>query len=528
MKKTILTILSVIALIFIIQACKTYYFRANYQDTNSLIHETNNLQTKPFLKAHLKNGNVYILNNSWEIDTSLNIVSGIGIKYDFNRNQTYQGSIDIPIDSVVIFETNKKIDKPESGRITALSILAGLDVAIGIICIINPKACFGSCPTFYINDSNNLHFADAEGFSNAISPSMEYGDIDALQPMKIKQNEFSITMKNEALETHCIREAKILAYPIQKGERVFQTPSSEFYLCKNIYSPISALASEGDILHLLNFPDHIERFSLSDENNLLSKEEIYLTFNNINNPGLILNFRHTLMTTYLFYSALGFMGDHVSDVFAILETDEKKRNDFDATTKALGGIDCYLWNDKSRQWEFQSTWNESGPIAINQQIIPLKHLPGEENIKIKLVLNKGFWRIDYAALTNLEKQIDPIAILPSSIFNNGKIDNVALNQLNHPDQYLISMPGSDYEINFKMPRNDTEYELFLYSKGYYLEWMRTNWIKEKDLNKLKQMVFQPELFLKEEAKNFKLYESTMEKEFWDSKIDANCFSFFEN
>jgi hypothetical protein len=128
----------------------------------------------------------------------------------------------------------------------------------------------------------------------------------------------------------------------------------------------------------------------------------------------------------------------------------------------------------------------------------------------------------------LEKQIDPIEILPSSIFKNGKTDNVALNQLNHPDQYLISMPGSVYQINFKMPRKDTEYELFLYSKGYYLEWMRTNWIKEKDLNKLKQMVFQPELFLKEEAKNFKLYESTMEKEFWDSKIEANCLSFFEN
>ena len=98
-------------------------------DTNSLIHGTKNLQSKPFLKAHLKNGDVCILKEIWEIDTALNIVNSKGTKYDFNRNQTFQGSISIPIDSVAVFETNAKIRQPEVGRIIALSILTGLNVA---------------------------------------------------------------------------------------------------------------------------------------------------------------------------------------------------------------------------------------------------------------------------------------------------------------------------------------------------------------------------------------------------------------
>jgi hypothetical protein len=293
-KKIILYILTISAVIFGTQACKPYYFRSNYKDSNSLIHGTKNLQTKPFLKAHLKNGDVCVLNDSWKIDTTLNIVSGNGIQYDFNRRQTFQGSINISIDSVAIFETNAKILKPEDARIAALSLMAGLDVVVGVFCLTNPKACFGSCPTFYINENDNFHFADAEGFSNAISPSMEYYDIDALNNHRITNNIFSITMKNEAFETHCVKNVKILAFPLKDGERVFQSPTNDFYLCESNYSLSLAKADEGDITTLLKNQDRQERFSLSDANNLSSKEEVYLTFDNVkstDNLGLILNFR---------------------------------------------------------------------------------------------------------------------------------------------------------------------------------------------------------------------------------------------
>jgi hypothetical protein len=293
----------------------------------------------------------------------------------------------------------------------------------------------------------------------------------------------------------------------------------------------NAKANEGNITTLLKNPDQEERFSLSDKDNLNSKEEIYLNFENVNNSkdlGLILHFRQTMMTTYLFYSAMGYMGDNVSEFFARLETDEKMRNKFDATTKDLGGIDCYIWNENTKTWMAQTKINETGPIAINKQFIPFHNPQAGAKVKIKLVLNKGLWRLDYTALTNIKKQVKPIELSPVSIYNKGKFDNKALYEINAPEKYLISMPGSEYKFNFNLPSNNIKHEFFLYSKGYYLEWMREHWIKDKDLLKLNQMVYNPKKFLKQEAKNYKQYESKMEQEFWNSKINTKTFSYYEN
>lgn len=534
MKKLILYTPIMLALFIGAQACKInniHYFRSNYNDANSLLHQTEKLATKPFLKAHLKNGTVCILTNSWEVDTIRNLVTGHGTQYNHNRIQTFEGAMLIAIDSVAIFETNVKLDAPELGRVGALTILTGVNVVVGLYCLTNPKSCFGSCPTFYINENDDFHYADAEGFTNAISPSMEYADVDAINVVSAQSEVFSITMKNEALETHCVKDVKILAYPLESGQRVYQTASNDFYLCNNTFLLSNASAPEGDVTALLKHPDRNERFSLADANNLNSKEALFLTFDLDTDDaelGLIINFRQTLMTTYLFYSAMGYMGDHVGDIFSILETDENKRNTFDATTKVLGGIDCYILNETTNKWELQGSFNETGPIAINRQFIPIQNKAANSTVKMKLVLNRGLWRVDYVALTKIKQQIVPIELTATSIYNKGKEDNASLAQLNDPSKYLISMPGSAYTINFNLPSANAAYEMFVYTKGYYLEWMRENWLQDKNLLKLNQMVDHPKTYLRQEAKKYKPYEATMEQEFWNSKIDTKRFSYHDN
>jgi hypothetical protein len=527
----ILSVCCLLAGIFIFQSCsKTHLFRSNYDDVNSLIHETGNLETKPFLKAHLKNGDVYILQDTWQVDTTTNMVSGFGSKYNYNRQLEFTGVQSIKIDSVSIFETNIKLNKPESGRVAALGIVAGLDVIMGIICLTNPKACFGSCPTFYIDETDNFHYADAEGFSNAISPSMEYADVDAIGSVIIA-NTFSITMKNEALETHAVNHVKLFAYPLKEGNRVYHTPDNNYYLCENTYKVKEAVAQEGDISLIINSADRLERYSLADEQNMLSKEEIFLNFNIPafkNNLGLIINYRQTLMSTYLFYSAMGYMGDEVSDLYARLEQEPELREKFDACSKELGGIEVYAWDEQQQVWAYQDKLVETGPIAINKHIIPIKLLNAGNDVKLKLVLNRGLWRIDYVALTNIIEQVSPVEVLPAEVFNKGILDNDAKKLLQHADKHLISMPGSEYKLSFKFREENVNYELFLYSKGYYLEWMRENWIKEKDLLKLRQMAFNPKKYLKDEANSYKKYESTMEQQFWDSRIDTKTFAYYEN
>lgn len=515
-----------------IQACAVGNFRSNYKDANALIHETQQLQTKPFLKAHLKNGEVFILTDSWVVDTVSNVLTGKGARFSPNRKLLSQGPVSIAIDSIAIYETNKKIKNTETGRVTALGILAGLDVVLGAICLSNPKACFGSCPTFYLNEYDHFHYADAEGFSNAIAPSLEYTDVDALNRHNSHNGTFSLTMKNEALETHCVNALTLLAVPVNTGERVYHSPGNKFYLCENEQPPLRANAPEGDVTALLQAPDRNERFSPADPDNLSNKEEIYLTFDGskaAQEQGLILHFRQTLMTTYFIYSALGYMGDQVGDIFAQIETKKNAKDKLNGgLKKELGDLDVYVWDEFRQSWILTDGPYETGPIAINKQFIPFYHIQTGSQVRVKLVLNKGLWRLDYAALSHIKRPVVTVAIKPVAVSNKGVPDRAALQALEAPDQYLISMPGDAYKLDFVLPDAGRDYELFLSSKGYYLEWMRAHWIKDKNLWKMKQMIDRPKKYLRAEAARYKKYETTMEQEFWNSRIDTKIFSYEKN
>ncbi|MEO6130331.1 MAG: hypothetical protein ABIQ02_00680 [Saprospiraceae bacterium] len=517
--------------ITVILACKSNSssFRSIYRDANTLMHETQNLRTKPFLKAHLKNGDVYVLTNAWTIDTLTQIVSGNGVTYDFNRQQISEGFISVPIDSVAIFESNQKLHG--ANGIGGLAILTGLDVVMTIICLTVPKACFGSCPTFYLNENDNFHYSNAESFSNAICPSMEYGDIDALNNDQPSNGRFSITMKNEALETHCVNEVKLLVYPRHAGERVYHSPQDDFYLCRNIILADQAQAAEGNVSSLLQYEDLNERFSFADDHNLNSREDIYLEFKDVNTTdplGLIVSFRQTMMTTYFIYSAIGYMGDQVGDVFAGIENHPETRKKLaGGLKKELGKIDIYTWDSQKQDWVFQNGLYETGPIAVNKQLIPILNSSHESKVRVKMVLNKGLWRIDYVALTEIIKKINPLTVPADEILKKGKMDPEALRAMSDSTRYLISMPGDEYKFSFTLPEVECDYEIFLYAKGYYLEWMREHWIKDKDLSKFKEMMLNPSQYLKDEAANYKLYETSMEQEFWDSKIDTKTISYDE-
>jgi hypothetical protein len=518
--------------IVVAQSCTSHYFRSNYREASTLLHQTSVEDAKPYLKAHLKNGDVCILRDSWSVDTSAHTISGPGIRYNANRTAVFEGSIALAIDSVAIFETNEKLEASGSGRIAALSIMAGVEVILGVICLTNPKACFGSCPTFYVNDRDNFHYADAEGFTNAILPSLEYADVDALNTTVKSQPSFSITMKNEALETHCVRDVRLFAYPLKQGERVYQSPANEFYLCDHTYPIKQATGDEGDITRLLRNVDAKERFSPADGANLSSKEEVFLTFDDPGiqkDAGLLLSFRQTLMTTYFMYSAMGYMGDEVSDIFAGMETNPKTMDKLnEGIRKELGNIDVYAWNRQKESWEFQHAFSETGPVARNLQLIPLRIEAGKAPCRLKLVLNRGLWRIDYAALASIREKVRPVEISPNSILNKGRIDAEALSRIKNPDRHLISMPGDEFRFSFTLPDPNAYYEVFLYSKGYYLEWMRKHWLKDKDLLKFVQMVEFPKQFLQGETQNFKRYEAVMEQEFWNSRIDTKTFTYHEN
>lgn len=524
--KSIIIIFSALSILLLV-TCNDLDIRRLYKDHNEYLHSEHNSDYGKYVKVHLKNGDVLLLETPIGTTRDQKNLVGTGKYYNIYRNEIGSGKFSIVVDSIAIIESNT-IPKHAITKFSAITIVAISNVALASYSYFNgDKANYGSCPTFYYNENDDLMYAEAEGFSSAIMPSLEYADIDALNNHKITDQNFSLTMKNEALETHCINELKILAYPRRENERIYQSLKDEFFVSDQIYPITKAVGNEGDITTVLDKNDRVERSSLADDKNMCSKEEIIIDFDNIKNSddlGLLLNFRQSLMTTYLIYNTLAYMGDEVSDYMVNFEKNNQIINLLkNGIYKELGEIEIYLQNENNK-WDFQGSFGEAGPIAFNKQILHFKNKVLKNNAKIKIVMNKGYWRLDYVALANLKQKVNPIEISPNECFYENKKNTEVFEYLNNGSNHLNTLPGDKYTFNFKLPQKNTDYELFLKSKGYYLEWIRQDWMKDKNIYKLNQLVLDPKTYLKNEIKNYKEYEKTMEAKFWNSKIKTKILS----
>lgn len=499
-------------------------FRKNYADARAILHsDTAQMQ---FFKVHLKNGEVSVLNN-WSLSDNKDSLSGMGTLYDFNRNQTREGNLSFAIDDIAIIETNQldRIKSKDSERVAGLSILTGLNLIVDIVCLVNPKACFGSCPTFYIDGHSQLHSANAEGFSSSIAPALEKMDIDDLG-YRTTSREFFLTMKNEALETHLVNELQVQAVAKGKYQKVFQSPSGQFYRCGPLH-PIAAATTGGkDIRPALNALDEAEYFSQTDSFDLRTQETVILEFEEVSSKklGVVINFRQTLVTTFLLYSGLSYMGDEAADYFARIETNNGLAKRMGAPFDLLGGIRLYVWNKISGKWQFFEELHETGPIARNLQIAPIPdRIRTSGKVKIKIEMAKGLWRLDYAGLSPIQEEAEPYIASPLAVeVIKGNATPVAAVTQDDKD-YLVSFPGDEYQFRFEFPElvENQEYELFLFSKGYYLEWMRHEWIKDKDPVKLKKFLLNDAQTWRELSLEYKHQELQMESLFWNSKYTEN-------
>lgn len=464
----------------------------------------------PFLKAHMRNGNTYVL-STWEMDVTRQHVSGSGVLLSAARDTLGHGRFQVGVDSVAVFETNVL---KTSGAATALTFFTGVTAAIAVYCAANPKACFGSCPTFYVSDGDSLRL-QAEGFSASIAPSLEATDVDALFHARAGE-ELAIEMRNEALETHVVRHADVLAVPKAKGCRVFVDLQNRFWESSAVIAPVAATGTEGDCLAPLLQADATERFSLADSAYLGEKEIVELRFENVPAQacGLVLGCRQSLLSTYLLYQTFAYMGKDAGYWFAQIERKGLKQ-DSNPLHKLMGGIEVLL-QEANGEWQPVEQIKEHGPLATDFHLVPLGKLAGG-SAKIRLRMSKGNWRIDYAALAVLAQPVEAVRVQPYQALKEGVADDQALRALHDAAKALTTLPGEAYTLRYRMPEGAHEYELFLESRGYYLEWIRSEWIAEENPMLLAQMFLNPQAALRRLAPEFKRVEAEMEKHFWRSR-----------
>jgi hypothetical protein len=195
----------------------------------------------PFLKAHTADGGVYVLAN-WRVDPDRRLVSGEGVRYDAERRPRETGAFEIPFDRIAVAETNRPERVVRTGLVT-VGVLAGASAIGTAACLANPKACFGSCPTFHLEGPGGQE-VQAEGFSSSVA-AYEATDVDAIEPARPLGAALDIEMRNEALETHLVRGVRLLAVPRPAAGRVFAGDGG-FFPATTPLPPLSCAAETGD------------------------------------------------------------------------------------------------------------------------------------------------------------------------------------------------------------------------------------------------------------------------------------------
>jgi hypothetical protein len=325
-------------------------------------------------------------------------------------------------------------------------------------------------------------------------------------------------MKNEALETHMVRYADLIAVPRPSEGRVFAAVDGSYWQASLPLPPSSCLGPEGDCLALVREFDGLERFSLSDSLDLTAKETLDLDFGEIDGGdwGLAVACRQSLVTTYVFYQVLAYLGNEAVPCLAAMSRGNNFLTDnYRNLGKLLGGIEVFV-KASDGNWRLAGKIYETGPLATDMHLLQIPNLGGRD-AQVRLRLSQGSWRINQVALVKLAGTAEGIRIRPSLVDRDGAIDNAALAALLDSSRMLATIPGDSVIITYSLPENYADLELFLESRGYYLEWIRDEWLAEENPAMAAMILTDPAGLLRLMAPRYKEVESEMEQLFWSSR-----------
>ena len=467
------------------------------------------------LKVHLLSGELLVL-DSWKLSPEGTALTGQGTRYTALREARGSGAQVVAVESIALLETDDREQVSQLATI-GLSTLTGVFGALSIKCLSDPKSCFGSCPTFYLEDDPQRPVA--EGFSASIARTLEARDVDALEGAHPHGGLLSLRMRNEALETHAVRRVRVLSVPRPTGARVLATRDGGFYAMRGLVAPATCSGPEGDCTASITLADRIERGSLTDPDDLAAREELEITFPDAPaHPGVVIRARQSLLTTFLFYQTLAYMGREAGDWLATVERSGRQgAQQLLGMGRVLGGIEVET-ADGDHGWRPAGAFDEAGPIAGDVQVVPLEARADGGPLKVRLRMAKGLWRIDQVAVGDVGEALTARALDPVAVERGGRLDPYARLALREGRRHLITLPGDEYRLTFAVPGPAEGQALFIESEGYYYEWMREEWLREEDPAMVGLIATRPEEALRRLARPFKVHEAGAEQAFWASRF----------
>lgn len=477
----------------------------------------------PYLKVHGKGGELTVL-EQWQLDSATQQITGEGHRFDAERTRVASGSLEVGYDEVALLETNQPKTVVHSGLVVMGVVSAGVLTGT-IACAVNPKACFGSCPTFYRpgQDQEPSQIL-AEGFSASIARSLEATDVDALEGWQHDGGPLELLMRNEALETHVVRHVDVLAVPRPDGAEVLRD-GDQFWASGRSHAPSECRSDQGDCLQALQNEDDRAFQSPASPRDLAARETIELRIPRGEGPvGVVLRARNTLLNTFLFYQALAFFGPRAGEQLSALDRAEPSdpaverlrrfgelMADIEITVRTRGG-----------RWVSIGTYREIGPLAWETKVVPVpealwSRLP-DDLVTVRLRLTQGYWKLDRVALAELDHAVAPARLHPVAAWRDdaSEPDADALARLLEPESTLVTYPGDRVRLRYDAPAGP--HVLFLESRGYYYEWMRSAWLFDFDPAAGRELLGAPHRALRKLAPYYKRVEADAEEVFWNSQV----------
>lgn len=469
-----------------------------------------------YAKIHLHDGGVLVL-DSWQVSTNKRFLSGRGQAYDADRNllggadQPYS----LPLEKIALIQTTDPKSLQHSGTML-LSVAAGVTTAFAMLCLANPKVCFGSCPTVYGAEGPSGPIL-AEGFSASIARSLEATDVDWLAGVRAVNGLVHLTLTNEAYETHAIRWMDLLAVQAQPGQQIVRS-GAEFLAVGASLPPLQCRSpSAGDCLEAVRAADRSEYSALTDAHDLAHPEVLELQVPAVAGPaGLVVVVRNSLVNTFVFYQAWAWLGHRASDWLVQLDRmGPRGAEAFWRVIAALGELRVEV-QGRGGHWLEVGTYSEVGPLAQEQIVLALPRDLGPGPWRVRLTMAQGAYRIDQVAVVPLLGPQPPRRIAVQQVQGDG--DPQALANLLDRQNFLVTYPGDSYRLTYADPLGDGDTHYFLESRGWYVEWQHPGWPEQPDEGRFLRLLVDPAEALRQLAPAYKEVEAGYERAFWSSRF----------
>jgi hypothetical protein len=464
-------------------------------------------------KFHLRDGRLVVMS---EYSIGEYAVTGAGAEYDANRRLVHdERTVRIPRADIALVETTEMIADP---GIAALSVLSAATLTATIACAAVPKACFGSCPTFYVPSHDGWQL-EAEGFSTSIARSIAADDLDSLADARAEHGSLRLAMRNEALETHVVQHLGLVVVNGPSGATIYRTHDEHFAAVGDTSAPETCIGPRDGCAALVA-RDGREFTPGSDGHDLAARTDLTLTFAAAHSrqAGVVLTLRNSLMSTFVLYHLIALHGRHYGEFMAALE-----RRDLgllialDGFDRALGEIEVSV-RQRDDRWRSMGEVRYVGPIALGVRVVPVDLEYPDEPYEVRLHYARSHWRFEQIAAGALVARDLPSREIAPLVEDPGRFSVTAVNEaVRGVGAGLVTQPGDEVRFRFDVPDSDGSQGLFLRTHGYYYEWMRREWLRDEDLPRARALMSNPREALRILAPQFREIEPRMDAIFEASR-----------